>query len=256
MSEIGRWARGTCVHGALAAYRGRRNTSRALRKSGLDAYFDTGLKRRVMSGDLLSLEEMRDKYERAWEGIVDDCVTGNDLENILAHLEPSSKTCLEVGCGAGRVAIEIAKTGREVTGSDISLIALRYAKERAEEAGVSIGLAEAAVEKLPFPDRAFDAVICAHTLEHVQDLGIAVAELTRVAARQLIVIVPREDRVSEFGTDYHLQCFPTPDALSAAIPLEQFECFVECVENPQWHGEYVFYSGRAPEPKAERARRR
>jgi SAM-dependent methyltransferase len=257
MSEVSRWGRRVVVRipvlGALKRYRGRRTTSRVLRKNGLAAYFDIDLKRRVISGDLLSPEEMKEKYERVWEGIVDDCVTGNDLEHIFAHLAPASQTCLEVGCGAGRVAVEVAKTGRTVTASDISPTALRHAWKRAESDGVSVEFVESAVESLPFPDRGFDTVICAHTLEHVQDLDVAVSELIRVTAMQLIIIVPREDSVSEFGTDYHVQCFPSVAALRAVIPLADCECFIATVENSQWHGEYVFYSGRVPEPEHDRA---
>jgi 2-polyprenyl-3-methyl-5-hydroxy-6-metoxy-1,4-benzoquinol methylase len=252
-SRIRRWVsaavRRTRLFSAWEHSQARRHTTRRLKEAGLDAYFDEGLKRRVISGDLLSLEEMKDKYELIWEGLVDDCVTGDDLDLILSGLAPDSRTCLDVGCGAGRVAVEIAKTERKVTASDISRTALAHAGERAKAHGVGIECVETPLEKLPFADRAFDAVVCAHTLEHVQDLDAAVSELTRVAAKQLIIIVPREDRVTDFGTDYHLQCFPSADALSAAIPLETFECFVAKVENPQWHGEYVFYSGRIPEPE-------
>jgi 2-polyprenyl-3-methyl-5-hydroxy-6-metoxy-1,4-benzoquinol methylase len=250
-SKIRRWTsdkvRRTRVFGAWEKYQARRHTTRALRESGLDAYFDERLKRRVISGDRLSLEEMKDKYDLVWEGIVDDCVTGDDLDEILSRLSPESETCLDVGCGAGRVAVEIAKTKRKVTASDISRTALAHAEERVKANGVEITCVETPMEKLPFADRAFDAVVCVHTLEHVQDLDAAVSELIRVAAKQLIIIVPREDQVTDFGTDYHLQCFPSPEALSSAVPLEVFECFIAKVENPQWHGEYVFYSGRIPD---------
>jgi ubiquinone/menaquinone biosynthesis C-methylase UbiE len=257
LADIARRVRGavgrTRIFRVWETYRGRRHTSRRLKETGLDAYFDENLKRRVIAGDSLSIEEMKEKYDRVWEGIVDDCVTGDDLHQILSHLDPESETCLEIGCGAGRVAVEIAKTGRSVTAVDISRRALEHAEERAKSNGLEIEFVEAPVERLPFPDRAFDVVVCAHTLEHVQNLDAAVSEFVRLVARQLIVIVPREDRVTDFGTDYHLQCFPTSRALSSAIPLENFECFVRTVENPQWHGQYVFYSGRVADPDIARS---
>jgi SAM-dependent methyltransferase len=42
------------------------------------------------------------------------------------------------------------------------------------------------VERLPFADKAFDYVICAHLLEHVGDPAAAIAELQRVARRGYI----------------------------------------------------------------------
>jgi ubiquinone/menaquinone biosynthesis C-methylase UbiE len=60
---------------------------------------------------------------------------------------------------------------------------------------------------LPFGDRAFDTVVCAHTLEHIPDLFRAAAELRRVAHR-VIVVVPRQ-RYYRYTVDYHLHFFPS-----------------------------------------------
>ena len=191
-----------------------------------------------------SAEELEEKYDRTWQAFVDDCVTGDDLATILEHLEPESRTVLEVGCGAGRVAREVARSGRQVTGVDISGEALRLARAAAAEEGLDIAWRKAPMERLPFADASFDAVLTSHTLEHVQDLDVAVAELRRVAARQLIVIVPREDALQELSTDYHFQVFPTAETLDRAIGLPDATCFVARTDNEQWQGEYVFYSAR------------
>jgi ubiquinone/menaquinone biosynthesis C-methylase UbiE len=225
---------------AVARRVGRWRFDRHLRKTGVREYFDPRLKRRFLAGERFSLDELEAKYDRVWERFVDDCVTGDDLAAIIEHLHPESRTCIDVGCGVGRVAVEVARTGRKVTGVDLSGAALERAAVLAEQAGVEIDLVKAPVERLPFPDGAFDAVLCSHTLEHVQDLEAAVSELMRVAARQLIVIVPREDTLSEESTDYHFQVFPDAAALEAAIPLPEHVCFVE---NEQWQGEYVFFAG-------------
>lgn len=71
-------------------------------------------------------------------------------------------------------------------------------------------------EHLPFKTNAFDTVTCFHTLEHVRDLGTAIAELKRVARRRLIVIVPRQRRF-HYTLDLHLQFFETADALRDAM---------------------------------------
>ena len=78
------------------------------------------------------------------------------------------------------------------------------------------GDVHAIAERLPFRDKSFDVVTCFHTLEHTRDLPRAIAELRRVARRQLIVIVPRQRRF-HYTLDLHLQFFETPEALAAAM---------------------------------------
>jgi SAM-dependent methyltransferase len=46
------------------------------------------------------------------------------------------------------------------------------------------------VERLPFPDRAFDIVICCETLEHVPNPVSALNELARVCRGRLFVTIP------------------------------------------------------------------
>ncbi|MCL2494960.1 MAG: class I SAM-dependent methyltransferase [Oscillospiraceae bacterium] len=50
---------------------------------------------------------------------------------------------LDLGCGAGRHAIAMARRGLRVTGIDISETMLRHAKERAEAEGVNVQLVQA-----------------------------------------------------------------------------------------------------------------
>ena len=60
---------------------------------------------------------------------------------------------------------------------------------------------------MPFEASAFDTVVCTHVLEHVRDIHAALAELRRVAARRLVIVVPRE-RPYRFGFNLHLSFFP------------------------------------------------
>ena len=47
---------------------------------------------------------------------------------------------LDVPCGAGRLPIELASLGYQVTGVDINLILLGESKRKAEERGLQITL--------------------------------------------------------------------------------------------------------------------
>jgi len=114
---------------------------------------------------------------------------------------------LEVGCGNGAIAERLRAAGREVVAVDVTLGSANATRERAHCAVALAGLPE-----LPFADRAFDTVVCAHTLEHVPDLYVAARELCRVADR-VLVVVPRQ-RYYRYTVDYHLHFFPS------AAPLE------------------------------------
>jgi SAM-dependent methyltransferase/RimJ/RimL family protein N-acetyltransferase len=86
--------------------------------------------------------------------------TEAEVDFILGELAlPKGAHILDVGCGAGRHAVELAKRGFEVTGVDISTGMLTKAKEAAATAGVDITLvhSDAADYK---PDQRYDAVLC------------------------------------------------------------------------------------------------
>lgn len=65
---------------------------------------------------------------------------------------------LDVGCGTGRHAIELAKRGYHVTGIDLSESQLKRAREKAKEQGVEIDFQKQDARNLPF-DGEFDLVI-------------------------------------------------------------------------------------------------
>ncbi len=65
---------------------------------------------------------------------------------------------LDVGCGTGRHAIEMAKRGYRVTGIDLSESMLKRAKEKAAEAGVSVDFRQGDARNLDFNNE-FDLVI-------------------------------------------------------------------------------------------------
>jgi SAM-dependent methyltransferase len=89
--------------------------------------------------------------------------------------EPGAKT-LEVGCGEGRVARDLAARGHRVTGLDASPTLVRAAAEADPGATYVVGPAEA----LPFDDASFDLVVAYNALMDVADMPTTVAEAARV----------------------------------------------------------------------------
>ena len=93
---------------------------------------------------------------------------------------------LDAGCGAGRHCFGALDRGAHVVGLDLDVPSLRIARAgiherrgRATEK-LSGGVLRGDVFHLPFPDAAFDRVICSEVMEHVHDYRAAARELARV----------------------------------------------------------------------------
>ena len=108
---------------------------------------------------------------------------------------------LDLGCGFGRHAYEAARRGADVVALDAGLdevlgVAAVFAA-MAEQGELADGTEVATVQgdgyRLPFPDGAFDRVICSEVLEHLHDDRAAMAELARVLrdGGTMAVTVPR-----------------------------------------------------------------
>lgn len=65
---------------------------------------------------------------------------------------------LDVGCGDGEFAVELAKRGAIVTGIDASAAMIDAAKRRAIQHNADINFEMAEAERLPFPAEEFDMV--------------------------------------------------------------------------------------------------
>jgi 2-polyprenyl-6-hydroxyphenyl methylase / 3-demethylubiquinone-9 3-methyltransferase len=86
---------------------------------------------------------------------------------------------LDAGCGGGLVARELAAAGATVVGVDRSLGSLGVARRAVPTRFAAV---QGRLERLPFADGSFDAVVAADVLEHLPDLPTAVAGVARVLA--------------------------------------------------------------------------
>jgi SAM-dependent methyltransferase len=98
----------------------------------------------------------------------------------LELVPPAGSATLEIGCGEGRVARDLAARGHRVTGVDAAPTLLEAAAE-ADPDGRYL-LADAA--QLPFEDESFDLVVAYNSLMDVQDMPGAVREAARVLRPQ------------------------------------------------------------------------
>jgi 2-polyprenyl-3-methyl-5-hydroxy-6-metoxy-1,4-benzoquinol methylase len=103
------------------------------------------------------------------------------------------RSLLDVGCGEGVLTARwAARDPRcETVGVDLADpgLAARWA---APPPRANLRFAAMAAERLTFADSSFELVAATEVLEHVADPQAALAEMGRVAARWLLVSVPRE----------------------------------------------------------------
>jgi SAM-dependent methyltransferase len=92
-------------------------------------------------------------------------------------LPNGEERALDVGTGAGTLALALAPLVREVVGVDVVPELLESARRKAPP---NVTFVEADATRLPFEDESFDLVCCRRTLHHVARPELAVAELTRV----------------------------------------------------------------------------
>jgi len=84
-------------------------------------------------------------------------------------------TVLDAGCGSGRNLECFVQQGFYAAGIDLSVVAVKKAKEK------ELSASEGSVEAIPFGSRVFDAVFCQWVLQYASDVEVAAQELLRVA---------------------------------------------------------------------------
>ena len=96
----------------------------------------------------------------------DTGITPPELEEFIASHPPGR--ALDLGCGTGTNAINLAKRGWEVTGVDFVPSAIRQAQKKARRAGVVISFHVGDVSDPPFYQGQYDLIYdigCFHSLD-------------------------------------------------------------------------------------------
>src|SRR5262245_26957901 len=104
-----------------------------------------------------------------------------DTERFFRRLgvKPGTRL-LDVGCGAGQLALIAARAGAQVIGCDISTNWLEKARARAAAEGLEITFEEGDAESLPYADAQFDIVTSLIGAMFAPRPDLVAAELTRV----------------------------------------------------------------------------
>lgn len=103
-------------------------------------------------------------------------------DKILKMIGSPPGRVLDVGCGAGRVAVALAGRGFQVDATDVEARVIEQAKEFAARSDANVDFSVADFQKADprFPDESYDAVVCSEVLEHVEPWRDIVANIDRV----------------------------------------------------------------------------
>ena len=107
------------------------------------------------------------------------------FKRTLGRLEigPHGARALDVGCGGGLLAEEVAAMGFAVTGIDPSSRSVEIARAHAARSGLRIDYGLGYGHDLPFENESFDVVLCCDVLEHVTEWDAVIREMARVLRR-------------------------------------------------------------------------
>jgi SAM-dependent methyltransferase len=119
-----------------------------------------------------------------YEQILVPAILGPAAASLVEFAAPRSGTAvLDVGCGTGaaarRAAERVGRSGR-VAGVDVNPGMIEVARSLSPVEGAAIEWLEGSAGELPFAEAAFDLVLCAQTLQFLDDRRRALEEMHRV----------------------------------------------------------------------------
>jgi len=136
-------------------------------------------------------------------------------DRILALVVPKGRPldALDVGCGTGFLALELAARGHRVTGVDLAPAMLDLARSKAAAQGLAVRFESADAENLPFPAASFDFVISRHVLWTLPHPTAAIDDWMRV-------LRPGGRLAIVDGAQYDADAAATPQRENARTSIE------------------------------------
>jgi ubiquinone/menaquinone biosynthesis C-methylase UbiE len=148
------------------------------------------------------------------------------LERIIARKIRGYKIICDLGCGKGIFATHlkfINNPSLRYFGIDIFLPYLYAVKDQ----GAYHCLLQSDLRNLPIKDGSFDAVICVHTLEHLEKSAEYIRNFERVAKHKIIFVTPKgyvHNPSDETVHQKHLSGYGVDDFKNLGYTVKGFGC--------------------------------
>jgi SAM-dependent methyltransferase len=138
------------------------------------------------------------REQNIWGEGPSQSVASAEVELLLRrYLGPPPRRVLDVGCGFGSYGRGLLAGGYDWIGAEVD------AADCAELARLGLPHRHVDGRTLPFSDASFDSALLLEVLEHIAEPWPFLAEIRRVAPRQLIVSVPNCELLG-YLSDHHV----------------------------------------------------
>lgn len=177
-----------------------------------------------------SLPDLGPETYARWRASELGAITEELQHNLMLQLigDVTGKRVLEIGCGDGKLAVEMAQRGATVIAVDASQDMIDAAQRRAIAAGVQVDLRPGTAQALALPDASFDLVVAVTMLCFVEDATPAFAEISRVLRPSGKLIIGELNKWSAWAAGRRLRAwlgsalwqrgrFRTPDELRTLV---------------------------------------
>lgn len=182
------------------------------------------------SGDN-SLTKLESKLKAYREGRIDPVTKAYwemhyqfNLKLATENTQPGD-IILDIGCGSGRIMIDLAKIRRRCVGLDpLYEVSLLRAQKNARDKNADISLVWSFSECLPFKSEIFDMVLLFSTLQHVRDHETTLNEARRVLKERglLLMSVPTARNISTL-----FRRAKKPDHFTATFDLRELKIVLD-----------------------------
>jgi len=140
----------------------------------------------------------------------------------------SARRILDLGFGAGRHVIYLAREGFEVYGTDISPRGLEYTGAWLRQEGLHADLKLSDMTVIPYPDQHFDAIVSTYVIHHntLDNIRRCVAEMHRVlvpGGRVLATVQSKRGYRHGRGQEIEPDTFIPDTGVDAGIPHHFFD---------------------------------
>ena len=143
------------------------------------------------------------------------CLTNavSEVRRVVENSDQSPKKVLEVGCSTGFKSIALSQIfpNSEVHGiePDEDAVAVAVAKGMAMAARLdNTHIRQGVGENLPYEDGTFDLIVCLTVIEHVQDVGKVIAEMSRVLAPGGVIHLEAPNYIWPYEPHLEVLCVP------------------------------------------------
>lgn len=127
---------------------------------------------------------IREKYDqpieaREYSKLVPGSLVPIEREILVRHLKPGGRV-LDIGCGAGREALGLAREGYQVVGIDIAPQMVEAARANTQQEGLAITFRVQSVTDLDGPPGFFDGAYWGGSYQHIPGRALRIETLRRI----------------------------------------------------------------------------